>query len=208
MEAEARGGNGPALVVREGCGVGSGTELAFYFREGCKMDSAVAGQQRGAGLRTWYRQQGVRFGTPFDRAWLDAIRTMAYLMTAEVFAMRVDQQQRQMIVGQRQQAPGRGQLLHGGCEAQLPRRDAVLQGRLGHRLPDQVIRQDANPKFLADHGRALPAEGVQPQAFLDRADVQLLLPPIMPPLSQLLSTLLEGPRQLSQSRVICFQFAI
>jgi hypothetical protein len=99
----------------------------------------VGGQERGAGLRTWYRQQGVRFGASFDRAWLDTIRTMAYFMMAEVFAMRQNEQQRQTIVGQRQQAPGCGYLLHRGREAQLPRRHTVLQGGLGHRLPDQVI---------------------------------------------------------------------
>jgi hypothetical protein len=44
------------------------------------------------------------------------------------------------------------------------------------------------------------------QVGLDAANVQLILPPIIPPLSQLLSTFLGGPRQLSQSLVTCFRF--
>jgi hypothetical protein len=46
------------------------------------------------------------------------------------------------------------------------------------------------------------------ETTISKAMEDFLLPPIIPPLSQLLSTLLEKSRRLSQSLVTCFRFGV
>jgi hypothetical protein len=64
------------------------------------------------------------------------------------------------------------------------------------------------PDLLADYFGRLAAKHVHVHHRLQGTEVDFLLPPIIPPLSQLLSTLLEGPWRLSQSLVTCFRLGV
>src|SRR5262249_28833302 len=61
------------------------------------------------------------------------------------------------------------------------RRDFVVACRLSHDRTDQVVRQDVRPNLLADKFWRLAAQQIHLESDLDRPQVELRLPVIMPP---------------------------
>lgn len=83
-------------------------------------------------------------------------------------------------------------------EAQLSRQDASSQCRLGHQQPDQVVRQQIDPKLFLTHLRRFAAEHCHAQGRLDISQIQLHLPALA---IQPLQLDLGGARRMTQRDV-------
>ena len=146
----------------------------------------------------------------FENPWFESARPVGDLAGGDLAEHR--QAMMDHLRGGYQRAgkrhPRREHVLAGRGEADLSRLFAVQQGGGGRRRADQVVGQQDGPEFATDHLRRLAANMSEIQVGLDAANVQLLLPLMLLPLSQLLWVMFAGPRHLSRSLVTCFWFGV
>ncbi len=130
----------------------------------------------GAGLGAAFAEQRVGFGTSFHGAGFHAVGSVSHLMARDHSELRRGQGGEDLEVGDRGVIPRRDHGVQAGGEAQVARQLLVQQGRLGHRLADEVVGQPVAPDFSADHRGGLSAQVVHGQGRLDVPQIQLGVP--------------------------------
>ena len=114
---------------------------------------ATRRQEIGPRFLTGLREQPMRLGTTFDRPWLHAAGTVAYVVAGDDLELHHGQFANDGCRGIAEPVPRGGDRLHCTGEADLTRQFAMQQGRLGDALAGQIVGQPSHPDFLANHLR-------------------------------------------------------
>src|SRR5262245_2257256 len=143
--------------------------------------ATIVRSQTRSGLLPRLVEQRIVLGSSLASSWLATIGSLPYPMTPQrrtqsphylrdLLHRRCPQQRRKGI-----------HHLQRTLETHLQRQQATFLRGSGYLTPQQVVRQQMRPHLLVHHLRRLATQNVHLQSLLQRPQVQLDLPAIMPP---------------------------